>query len=171
MTKQLSELDLYIFCPHCGNSLVLKTIDNEKVKTCGKCNFIFWNKPKPVVSILLHKNNKILMLKRAKEPFKDYWVLPGGFIGYTETAEEAVKREAKEEIGSDVTVDGIIGVYRIDDDPRGIHIDIIFHGKVKEEIKVSKEDKNWKLFSPDKLPENIAYKHRDAINDWYAHHF
>lgn len=166
MNNSVNEKDLYIYCPHCAANLTIQIIDNESVKKCTKCGFIFWNNPKPVVSVLLHNKEKILMLQRTNEPFKDYWVLPGGFINHSETAKEAIKRETKEEIGLDINIDGIIGVYRIDNDPRGIHMDIIFKGNANGEIKLSKENKDYQYFSPDKLPEMIAYKHRDAINDW-----
>ena len=106
------------------------------------------------------------MLQRANKPFKDYWVLPGGFIGYTETVQEAAMREVKEETGLDITLDKIIGVYRIDNDPRGVHIDIIFSSQSKKEPILSKEDSHWQYFDTSALPEQIAYKHRQAIEDW-----
>src|SRR3989344_8962704 len=167
MSKPINEKDLYKYCPHCANDLVLQTIDSEKVKKCNRCSFTFWNNPKPVVSVLLHKDRRILMIKRAEEPFMSYWVLPGGFIYYGETAQDAIKREVKEETGLDITIRGTIGVYLIDDDPRGMHIDIIFHATPGGKITLSSEDSNWKYFMPDKLPKHIAYKHRYAINDWY----
>ncbi len=169
MNKIISELDLYIFCPHCTHKLALITIDNERVKKCSKCGFVFWHKPKPSVSILVHKGGKVLMLQRAKDPFKNYWCLPGGYVRYEETAEQAIKREAKEEIGLDVIIEGIVGIYKIDDDPRGNCIDTIFSGRALGEINISGEDKKWRYFSPQNLPENIAWKHRQAIKDWYAH--
>lgn len=164
LTKELKE---YRYCPRCKSNLTLTEIDSNRVRKCEACGFLFWNNPKPVVSIILHKDRKILMLQRAKEPFKNFWVLPGGFIGYQESAQEATKREAKEETGLDIVINGLIGVYRIDNDPRGIHIDIIFHGTADGKTELSEEDKTWRLFSPDKLPEHIAYKHRNAINDWH----
>lgn len=168
MSKSVNELDLYKFCPHCGNNLILAVIESEAVKKCNKCGFIFWNKPKPVVSIILHKDGKALMLQRAHEPFKAFWVLPGGFIGYEETPEEAIKREAKEETGLEITINGIVGAYRIDNDPRGVHIDIIFYGTLNGEIEINKDSKSWQYFSPEQLPDKIAYKHREAIADWHA---
>ncbi len=119
------------------------------------------------MSILLHQDGKVLMLKRAHEPFKDYWVLPGGFISYEETAEVAVRREAQEEIGTNIIIEGIIGTYLIDDDPRGMHLDIIFFGTVSGPITRGSEFTDLRYFTSDNLPQNIAYKHRAAITDWY----
>lgn len=111
------------------------------------------------------------MLQRAHEPFLNYWVLPGGFIDHDETAQEAIKRETREEAGTNIKIEGLVGIYRIDNDPRGVHIDIIFYGKAASKIKLGKEDKNWQYFPTNNLPENIAYKHREAISDYdKAHH-
>ena len=167
MGRFINEMELYRHCPYCGNSLILATIDNQQVKKCQNCEFIFWNNPKPVVSIVIHKNGKVLLLKRTYEPFKNYWVLPGGYITYSETPQAAVKREAKEEAGIEVEIQGIVGVYRIDNDPRGVGIDIIFYGTTDGVVTLSNEDTEWKYFSPSILPERIAYKHREAIEEWH----
>lgn len=106
------------------------------------------------------------MLQRANEPLKDYWCLPGGYINYDETPEEAVKREVSEEIGTDIFIDSLIGVYRIDNDPRGVNIDIIYEGKLKGNVSLSDEHKKYKFVPLNVLPQKIAYKHREAINDW-----
>ena len=167
MQKPKSDLDRYIFCPQCSQKLVLKTIDKSVVKACENCDFIYWNNPIACVSVVLHQNDKVLMLQRANEPFKKFWVLPGGFMNINETPEEAIKREVKEETGLDIQVDGIVGAYRIDNDPRGIHIDIIYHGKLNgQSPTLNKESGGWSLFSKEELPIDIAYKHKNAIIDW-----
>ena len=160
-------LDVYKFCPQCGKPLVLKQLDREKVRYCESCEFTFWYKSKPVVSIILHESDKILMLQRANEPFKGYWVLPGGFTSYWETAEVAIKREVEEEVGSEIKLEKIVGTYLEDMDPRGLHLDIIFAGTTKDKVKISNEDMNWHFFAYEELPELIAYRHKEAINDWY----
>ena len=157
----------YKFCPNCKAELQKKDKDKVECLYCPNCDFVFWNNPKPVVSIVLHKNNKVLMLQRKNEPHKGYWCLPGGYINYNETLEEAIKRETLEEAGLNIDVGKLVGVYRIDNDPRGINIDIIYEGCLEGEIKISDEHEKYELYLQDKLPTNIAYKHREAINDWY----
>ncbi len=72
---------------------------------CELCNF---NNPKCSVTAAIIKDNKLLLLKRNEEPFKDKWDLPGGYMSPEETPESAIKREVKEELGIDCTVIPII---------------------------------------------------------------
>ncbi|MFW6370284.1 MAG: NUDIX hydrolase [Bacteroidota bacterium] len=58
----------------------------------------FVNPAAAVAAIITDSNNHILFTKRAQEPFKNTWDLPGGFVDPNETAEEAVDREVKEEL-------------------------------------------------------------------------
>ena len=84
------------YCPFCCSPL--KGSGNHQ-KTCTKCAFTDYNNPRPTASIIIQRNNKILMAKRAWHPFRGYWDLIGGFVDYYETPEEAVVREVKEETG------------------------------------------------------------------------
>lgn len=164
-------LDRYRYCPKCATALSFRKEENELVQACSKCGFRYWMNPKPVVSILVKdRNGNILMLQRAHQPLKGYWVLPGGFIRFDETPEQAVIRETKEEIGQRPKITRIIGAYQIDNDPRGIHIDIIYEGHISAPVSLSKEHSGSRYFSPDRLPRHIAYKHRDAIRDCMKYH-
>lgn len=156
----------YKYCPNCKTKLARKPIEGIERFFCPNCDFVFWNNPKPVVSIVLVVGDKILMIQRKNQPLKDYWCLPGGYINYEETPEMAVKREVKEEIGRQPQIKKLVGAYRIDNDPRGINIDIIYSGTFKGRIKLSQEHKNYKFFALSQLPAKIAYKHRQAILDW-----
>ncbi len=156
----------YKYCPNCKTELKRKLRDNVFRLCCPNCGFIFWNNPTPVASVVIHKDGEVLMLKRAKEPFRGYWVLPGGYINVEETAEEAVIREAKEEVNVEITLEKLIGAYRIDDDPRGINIDIIYSAQGKGSVALSPEDSEFNYYKLSSLPELIAYKHREAIEDW-----
>lgn len=98
---------------------------------------------------------------------KGYWCLPGGYINYDEDPEKAVIREVEEEAGINVVIDGLIGVYQIDNDPRGINIDVIFVGKSRGEVKLSDDFQEFAYFGYTNLPDKIAYKHREAINDYF----
>lgn len=89
-------------CPHCSSDKFV--VNNEKSKKCQSCGFTFYmNASAAVAAFITNSEGKLLVCKRAKEPAKGTYDLPGGFIDNNETAEEAVKRELKEELGAEAT--------------------------------------------------------------------
>jgi ADP-ribose pyrophosphatase YjhB (NUDIX family) len=162
----------YKFCPTCKTTLRMTFIDGKNRLNCGNCGFTFWNNPKPVVSILIfNEKREVLMIRRADKVLRGYWCLPGGHMYYEESPQEALKREVKEETNLDIIIDSLLGAYQIDNDPRGNNVDIIFVGESRGNIKLNQEDNAYKYFFADKLPEKIAYKHRNAIIDWKSKYF
>ncbi len=95
-------LSQFKFCPKCGSSDFLEY--NNKSKKCSECGFnYYFNSSAAVVAVIENKNGEILVARRAKDPAKDTFDLPGGFIDMFETAEEAICREVKEETRLNVT--------------------------------------------------------------------
>jgi len=96
--------------------------------------------PVPTIDIILSENsnsNKVLIIKREKDPFKDYFSLPGGFVNEGEKVEDAVRREAEEELLVKVEPIDILGVYSDPNrDPRGHIMSITFMAKItSDELK------------------------------------
>ena len=68
---------------------------------------------RPVVGVggVIVDNGRALIVKRAHEPRKGEWSLPGGTVELGETLVEAARREIKEETGLDVEVGEVIEVF------------------------------------------------------------
>ncbi len=66
----------------------------------------------PVVAVgaIVTKAGKVLLVRRAREPSRGLWSLPGGVVKRGEGLREAVAREVKEECGIDVRVEEIVEV-------------------------------------------------------------
>ncbi|MBI5613456.1 NUDIX hydrolase [Candidatus Gottesmanbacteria bacterium] len=156
----------YRYCPSCQNKLEKKLLDERQRLVCSPCGFIFWNNPKPSVSAILANENKILLLKRSHAPFKNYWVLPGGYIEYDEDPKSSIIREVKEETGFDIIINTIIAAYLIDTDPKGNSIDIVYAGNITGGNLSLREHGDGKFFAVDCLPDPIAYKHKEVIIYW-----
>ncbi len=97
--------------------------------------------PYLAVDILIIKNKKILLIKRNKEPWKGKLSLPGGFVEWGESVEEAAIREAREETGLKIKIENLLGVYSNPNrDPRGHVVSIAFIASpVGGKLKSSKE--------------------------------
>ena len=88
---------IFKFCPKCSGDLTRKS---ENLLVCQKCKFELYLNPKPTnAAILENEKGEILLVKRKIPPKEGFWDLPGGFVEVGESAEEAIVREVKEELG------------------------------------------------------------------------
>ena len=109
---------------------------------------------------------KVLLIKRAKEPFKNQWALPGGFLLKKEDPEKAAKRVLKEKAGiENVYLEQLYTFAGSGRDPRGNVITISYFAltpRNKIEIKETKEIQTPTFRSIKKLPD-IAFDHNRII--------
>ncbi len=80
--------------------------------------------PKLMVDVVVpSEEGRVLLIRRASDPYEGQWALPGGFVEVGETLEAAATREAEEETGLKVEVVRLVGVYSEPDrDPRGHNV-------------------------------------------------
>lgn len=92
------------YCSHCGIrvSQEIPSGDNRLRDVCHGCGMIHYENPRIVAGCLPIYNNKVLLCRRAIEPRKGLWTLPGGFLELGETIEEGAVRETLEEAGANV---------------------------------------------------------------------
>lgn len=115
----------------------------------------------------------ILLAKRNTIPFRGYWALPGGRAEQGETIEQTIVREVKEETGLDVTVVRKIGEYHEQGLQDGVEYDYYpacFLVKVVggELRKQKGEIQELHSFSPEDVPEKLAFVHNQMIADYLA---
>ncbi len=123
--------------------------------------------PFPTADLIIEYNRGIVLIKRKNPP--EGWALPGGFVEYGESLEAAAVREAKEETGLDVELLRQFHAYSDPKrDPRHHTITIVFIAKAKGNAVAGDDAKEIGVFSKDTLPEQIAFDHRDIINDYYS---
>ena len=71
---------------------------------------LYPNRPIVGVGVLIHEEDRYLIVKRAAEPDAGLWSIPGGIVEIGEKAADAAVREAEEETGLDVEIVDILGV-------------------------------------------------------------
>ncbi|MFQ5887399.1 MAG: NUDIX domain-containing protein [Candidatus Hydrothermarchaeales archaeon] len=124
--------------------------------------------PAVTVDAIVEIEGKILLIKRKNEPYKGRWALPGGFVEYGESAEEAVKREVLEEGNLDLEITDLIGVYSDPGrDPRGHVISIVFRAEGRGEEKGGSDAMDARLFKLEAaLKEDLAFDHKMILKDY-----
>jgi len=97
------------YCSNCGNKNERGHIDGNTRFHCAQCKVIHYENPKPTATLICPKGDSILLGRRAFDPGKGEWGLPGGFMELNETLEEAALRELKEETNLEGKVTKILG--------------------------------------------------------------
>jgi ADP-ribose pyrophosphatase YjhB (NUDIX family) len=96
----MQPLLLFRYCPRCGEALA-NAISNPL--RCGKCEFVyFFNPTVAAAAYIQNPLGEYLMIRRANEPAKGLFGIPGGFIDIGESAEEALRREVREEVNLEI---------------------------------------------------------------------
>lgn len=89
----------YLFCPFCGKKLLIKKEEIYERKYCSTCNWTYYPQVFTSVAAVIYKNDKLLMVKRGRQPHINTWMFPGGFVEYGENPKITLKREVEEETG------------------------------------------------------------------------
>lgn len=156
----VSRLNHYLYCPYDGQRLDAGAPGKRLSCTC--CGFIDYQNPKPCVAIFIVRDGKVLLARRAIEPAKGAWDLPGGFIDDGESAEKAVLREAREEMTLRVRIAKYLGsiadVYGPKETPT---VNLCFLVEVTAGEPVPKSDVEALAWFPlNRLPTNMAFAHQ-----------
>lgn len=108
------ESHAYRFCPRCGHTLErrrLKAGEPERL-VCAGCGFVFYIDPKIAVGAIIRtEHDRLVMVRRAIEPGYGKWVFPGGYVDRGEPLTAAAIREAREECGLEIRLEGLVNIY------------------------------------------------------------
>jgi len=132
---------------------------------CG-CRIERYRNPVPTVDILIAYRDGIVLIERLNPP--PGWALPGGFVDYGESLEAAAVREAREETGLEVELTGQFHTYSDPGrDPRQHTITTVFTAIGRGRLEAGDDAGRARVFTPDNLPEVIAFDHRKILADYF----
>lgn len=139
-----------IICPHCGEEIQL------------------YKNPIPTVDIIIEFDHKIVLIKRKNIPHG--WAIPGGFVDYAESVEQAAIREAKEETNMEVELTHLLGVYSDPGrDPRMHTISTVFVAKGTGNLQAADDAVKAELFDETNLPSPLVFDHKKIIKDYFEY--
>ncbi len=154
------------FCWRCGGSLQQRRLEDGQRLVCDACGSVCYLDPKVVACCLVARNGLILLLKRAIEPQRDKWVLPGGYVDRGEPVADAAVREAEEECGLSVSLERLLGVYSYRGDP---HVVVVFVASAPGEARPGAEAGAAEWFELNRIPwQELAFRStaEGALDDY-----
>ncbi|MBI5588368.1 MAG: NUDIX hydrolase [Deltaproteobacteria bacterium] len=122
--------------------------------------------PFPTVDIIIELNDGIVLIERKNPPFG--WAIPGGFVDYGESLEDAAVREALEETSLKVRLKAQLHAYSDPlRDPRFHTVSVVFVAKADGVPEARDDAKDLGVFTEKDLPENIAFDHGKILSDYF----
>ncbi len=159
------------YCPLCGAELNERLIipDHKRVKTCSACGFVYFQGPKLVAGCLVESESRVLLLRRGIEPSLGLWTFPGGYVDLGETPSDAALRETAEEVGMNVRLGALLGIYADPAHPIAA-VAVYLAEPGAEPPALSLEATEVRYFAADEIPwPELAFPTtRDALSDWMA---
>jgi len=136
-------------CPHCG----------RQIET--------YQHPSSTVDIIIEmKGGGIILIKRKNPPFG--WALPGGFVDYGESLEDAAIREAREETSLDITLTSQFHTYSDPQrDPRKHTISTVYLAKADGTPVADDDAQEIGIFSKENLPLQLAFDHGKIVTSYF----
>jgi 8-oxo-dGTP diphosphatase len=154
-------------CPRCGGGLAGDLTRLE----CGACGFVFYANSAPAAcAICVDDAGRVLLTRRAWEPYAGMWDLPGGFLHEHEHPLDGLRRELAEETGLEVEPTEWFGAFMVaygdEPDARTV-LNLVWEARVvggEEHAADDVSEVRW--FARDELPPLDEIAMADALRAW-----
>jgi 8-oxo-dGTP diphosphatase len=166
----VSVLDGWRTCPRCGATLRTEPGRAE----CTGCGSVYYANPAPAAcALVVDEHGRLLLARRAHEPYRGLWDIPGGFLEEAEHPLDALRRELREETGLEVEPLEFFGVWmdRYGDGPGAQTTLNLFWTarRVSGDARPADDVDELRWFPPGELPprEAIAFtRTADVLDAW-----
>jgi len=154
----MSPLDGWRLCPRCGTEV---TRSNGHLH-CSGCGSRYWANAIPGVQGILERDGRVLLARRAIEPRRGHWDLPGGFLEETEEPTDGLRREFREETGLEVEP---VELFRIDIEPYdGRYVfSVTWIVRGDGEPQAADDVAELRFFAPSELPAEMAFPGQSLV--------
>jgi 8-oxo-dGTP diphosphatase len=128
------------YCPRCGTPVKLENKFGKVRPVCPSCRWIYFADPKVAAAVLVEQGGRVLLVRRANEPFRGLWTLPAGFVDADEDPASAAARECEEETSLKVRVTRPLEIIAGREHERGADFVIVFAAEVESGILCAGDD-------------------------------
>lgn len=125
-----------------------------------------YRNPVPTVDIIIEVDGGIVLIERKNEPHG--WALPGGFVDYGESLEDAARREAEEETSLTVQLKCQLHAYSDPARDKRLHtLSVVFVAEAEGTPDGQDDAKRAGVFSEHNLPSSIVFDHARILSDYF----
>jgi ADP-ribose pyrophosphatase YjhB (NUDIX family) len=154
-----------IYCQRCGGETAEQLVDGRYRPVCAACGAVTYLDPKLAVAVVIERGGKLLLGRRGPGTTEaGKWSFPAGFVERGERVEDAAIREVREEVGLNVTLGPLLGLYS---ETGETVILAVYPATGVEGVPVAGDDLealDW--FSPSALPP-LAFSHdKHIVSTW-----
>ncbi len=153
------------YCHFCGARLTRRYYEGMERYYCNACKQPIYENPVPATCLVVQdENSRILLVKRAVEPQKGGWCLPGGYIEMNEEPNDAALRELNEETGLTGLINKLLGVMKGHSDIYGSLLMVGYHvTSYTGKLAPGDDAEATFFFETDKMPQVVFRTHRKFI--------
>ncbi len=153
------------FCPRCSAEVAREEKFGAVRPICPQCGWIYFSDPKVAAAVLVEWDGRVLLVRRANEPFRGLWTLPAGFVNGGEDPAEAAARECLEETGLTVSIIRVVDVIAGQEHERGADFIIVYLAEVTGgELSPADDADAAEWFPRNALPP-LAFKATQKVLD------
>jgi len=141
------------FCPRCTTEVMREQKYGRLRPVCPQCGWIYFIDPKVAAAVLIEQDGRVLLVRRANEPFRGLWTLPAGFVDGGEDPALAAERECMEETGLIVRTKRVYDVIAGQEHERGADFIIVYEAEIISGRLIPADDADAAAWFPrDDLP-------------------
>jgi ADP-ribose pyrophosphatase YjhB (NUDIX family) len=122
------------YCSHCGSPRIQTTLPLGDIglrHACADCRAVHYLNPNILAAYIATVAGRVLLCRRAIEPFPGLWTIPGGYLKLGETIEEAARRETAEETGATLGDLTLMALYNL---PMFGEVYVVYRGEVSTPV-------------------------------------
>ena len=147
----------FAFCPRCAAPLSTREAAGRPRRACPDCGYVHFTDPKVGVGVLVVDGDGVLLVRRAVEPERGKWSLPAGYLDHGEDPRATAAREALEETGLTVAIEGLLDVFYNPPGRGGASIFILYRARRLAGEPTAGDDADDARFFPLQALPDLAF--------------